>query len=78
MLKKATTIGHEKNHQKIRNPEWRTNARLCFASLAGGCYLIFLWFLVSDWSKIHALKNAHRPLFSSAVKFFSYHIGGYL
>jgi len=27
--------------KKIKNPEWRTNARLCFFSLTGGLINIF-------------------------------------
>jgi hypothetical protein len=27
--------------KKIQNPEWRTNARLCFASLTGGLIKFF-------------------------------------
>ena len=36
---------HRSGNKKIRNPEWRTNARLCFASLAGGCNLNIVDFL---------------------------------
>lgn len=64
--KDVENIGKElrSRKQKIQNPEWRTNARLCFASLAGGYMLNILDFigrLISFFPIAILCKVWHRP-----------------
>jgi hypothetical protein len=63
-MSKGQEKGHGEKPKKIRNPEWRTNARLCFASLAGGWKLNILDFIgrLISFSPIAILcKVRHRP-----------------
>ena len=51
----------ENPNKKIQNPEWRTNARLCFASLAGGLIKFFGDCYVEYWLWVWVPPKAMTP-----------------